>query len=273
MAQQAGNPSSWDGTATVSFSGLVPGQTYDIAVNAASGTAFSTGAYALTLAFPQGAPPQASPPSSPGSSGDGLTVTPTPTPFPTPTPTPSPTPTPTPSQGPTNASVASALWLGTITKVVVSGTYLGPTSNSAFYEFRSGRAATEQIAAPGLTIKVLNAKGRLVAIGNSLVSIKLAKGSVETVVVSALDGQAVNGFTLSIGPKTSLASARLARVPAAKTVHKVVAANRTPIAGLDAKLTAGSGVAAKVGSGDNLFKPASMGPLEVVRQTRKHLKP
>jgi hypothetical protein len=157
--------------------------------------------------------------------------------------------------GPVNDSITKAMWLGTITKVVVAGTYLGPGANSAYFSFRAARAGTEQIVATGLTITILNSRGRRVMVGSGVLNLKVTRGSLETVMISTSTGQEVPGYTLSIGPKTNLPAARPARALALTT------ATTNHVAAIQ---TAHKAAIAIPGAGERTLP---------IQRTRKHLKP
>jgi hypothetical protein len=144
---QAGSsqPSAWGDDVTVSFSGVVPGQSYTIVVTGATGDVFDVGGYALTVAFPEGTPPVPPPaPSSPappplaGSPGP-VAVTPT-------------------NDSRERATAMGPIIPGEITDVAIAG-----SSAAAWFTFEAVQPGTYEVSATGVQVSLFNARGKRIA--------------------------------------------------------------------------------------------------------------
>src|SRR5262249_25515943 len=134
----ASQPAAWGDDVTVSFPGVVPGQSYTIIVTGATGDVFDVGGYALTVDFPDGTPP-APPPSAPpplaGASGPVVANS-------------------------MDASMARATALGPIvpgdgTNVAIAGSLA-----VAWFTFQAVQPGTYEVSTSGAVIRVFNARGR-----------------------------------------------------------------------------------------------------------------
>ena len=155
LLARAKNPTGWSDNVTATIPNVVPGQRYEVAVTGDTGTYFDVGAYQLVVSLPQSSAPVA-PPSTP------TPVTPTPV---------SPTP---PVDSPplaTNTSPQTATRLGWVTQTTLPNLTFNSESTVEYFDFQSSGAGAYHLSAPGASIQVFNARGRLITQGTSQVSL------------------------------------------------------------------------------------------------------
>jgi len=201
LVSQASNPSAWSDNVTASIPAVVPGQRYYMTVTGDTGTYFDVGAYQLVVSLPQ-----SSPPNSPG---------PTPPPVvPTPTPTPQPPPIVSPRPPATNISPQTATRLGRLTQITLPNLGFNSGSSVEYFEFQSGGPGAYQINAPGVSIQMLTASGRLIAQGTNQVNTsRVRAGTVFYLKLRPAIAPAVTSYSLSIRLRSPLTTIRKAARP------------------------------------------------------------
>lgn len=210
------NPSAWGGNVTAYAPGVVPGQTYTVAVTGATSDAFAVGSFALGMVF------------------DGVTPAPVRTPDPTPpAPAPAPVaPTPAPVVTPAPAPLSpvvpadrfesvtaggQAAGLGVITKsTVIGGLTLNTSGDVDRYVWQTARAGTYAVAAPApgtaTHVRIYDATGRTLAEGTGILQFRAARPRTRVFVeVRAETGQPVAGYSLVIAPVPAAASRPVTR--------------------------------------------------------------
>jgi hypothetical protein len=193
LLDSQGNPSAWSDNITASASGVVPGQRYYVAVTGATSDVFAVGAYALTMAF-DGVSPVRTPPTP---------VIPPPTP-------PAPGPSPATVAPPTSSAVApdrfepndaprTATSLGLVSQVYVGGLTLTSGSDTDYFVFRNTRVGFYMVSAAGTTLRVLDARGNIVAQGTDQVTVPIGRArSLLYIQVRSPSGGAVAGYNLGV---------------------------------------------------------------------------
>jgi hypothetical protein len=179
LLAQAAQPAARGDDTTASFSGVVPGQTYTIAVTGATGDVFDVGGYRLNVVFPDASLPV--PPS-------------------TPIPIPSPSnPVGLPPAAPTNGTMATATALGPLSPGGVIELGVAGSQAVAWFEFHAVRAGTYAVSAPGAVVTVYNARARRVAGGVGGIGFRMARrGATAYVKVASPTGQPVANSSLTI---------------------------------------------------------------------------
>lgn len=205
LLARASNPSAWSDDVTATVPAVVPGQRYYMAVTGDTGTYFDVGAYQLVVSLPQSSAPNSPAPAPPP-------VVPTPAPTPTPTPQPSPVVSPPPSA--TNTSPQTAARLGRITQTTLPDLSFNSGLTVEYFDFQSGAAGAYQVNAPGASIQVFNARGRLVAQGTSQVNVSNSRaGTAFYLKVRPATSPPVASYNLSISLRSLLATVRKAARP------------------------------------------------------------
>ncbi len=196
LLAQTSNPSAWSDNVTASVPAVVPGQRYYMAVTGDTHTYFDAGAYQLVVSLPQSSPPNS----------------PVPAPPPVvPTPTPTPQPSPIVSQPPpaTNTSPRTATRLGRVTQTTLPNLGFNSGWTVEYFIFQSGQAGAYQINAPGASIQVFNARGKLLAQGSNQVNLTNARaGTAFYLKLRPATSPPVTSYSLSISLRSLPATAR-----------------------------------------------------------------
>ncbi len=192
LLAQASNPSAWSDNVTASVPAVVPGQRYYMAVTGDTGTYFDAGAYQLVVSLPQSSPP--------------ISPAPTPRPVvPTPTPTPQLPPVVSPPPSATNTSPQTATRLGQVTQTTLPNLSFSSGLTVEYFDFQSGAAGAYQLNAPGASIQVFNARGRLIAQGTNQVNVSNSRaGTAFYLKVRPATSPPVKSYSLSISLRSLL---------------------------------------------------------------------
>src|SRR5271157_3845875 len=194
LLAEASNSSAWSDNVTASVSAVVPGQRYYMAVTGDTGTYFDAGAYQLVVSLPQSSPP-ISPASAP------------PPVVPTPTPQLPPVVSPPPSA--TNTSPQTATRLGQVTQTTLPNLSFSSGLTVEYFDFQSGAAGAYQLNAPGASIQVFNARGRLIAQGTNQVNVSNSRaGTAFYLKLRPATSPPVTSYSLSISLRSLLATVR-----------------------------------------------------------------
>src|SRR5271157_1832649 len=195
LLAQASNPSAWSDNVTATAAAVVPGQRYYMAVTGDTGTYFDAGAYQLVVSLPQSSPPNSPAPAPPP-------VVPTPAPTPQPPPVVSLPPA-------TNTSPQTATRLGRVIQTTLPNLSFNSGMTVEYFDFQSGAAGAYQLNAPGASIQVFNARGRLIAQGTNQVNVSNSRvGTAFYFKLRPATSPPVTSYSLSISLRSLLATVR-----------------------------------------------------------------